>query len=159
GDAECRSGDRWCERLTGAVGGVGDRGGSGWVAHAKYFTVQSQRPQAGGRGFQGRRSRAKGQGRRRPSGHSEALYSDRSERLSGSASDGFTGSASVRPPGAPATAPPAAALCRAGYFPWMPGLKVSVITLGCDKNTVDSERYVAQLTDRGAEFTAEMEEA
>src|SRR5262245_7744995 len=41
----------------------------------------------------------------------------------------------------------------------MPGLKVSVITLGCDKNTVDSERYVAQLTDRGAEFTAEMEEA
>src|SRR5262249_6309259 len=42
---------------------------------------------------------------------------------------------------------------------WMPGVKVSVITLGCDKNTVDSERYVAQLTDRGAEFTAEMEEA
>src|SRR5215475_8092702 len=41
----------------------------------------------------------------------------------------------------------------------MPGLKVSVITLGCDKNTVDSERYVAQLTDRGAEFTAELEEA
>jgi len=41
----------------------------------------------------------------------------------------------------------------------MPGLKVSVITLGCDKNTVDSERYVAQLTDRGAEFTAEMEAA
>ena len=41
----------------------------------------------------------------------------------------------------------------------MPALKVSVITLGCDKNTVDSERYVAQLTDRGAEYTAEMDEA
>src|ERR1043165_10233286 len=44
----------------------------------------------------------------------------------------------------------------------MPGarpLKVSVITLGCEKNTVDSERYVAQLADRGAEYTAEMEDA
>ena len=32
-------------------------------------------------------------------------------------------------------------------------MKFSVITLGCDKNTVDSERYVAQLTDHGAELT------
>src|SRR5215471_18686636 len=39
------------------------------------------------------------------------------------------------------------------------GLKVSVITLGCDKNTVDSERYVAQLADRGAEYTSDMSEA
>jgi len=39
------------------------------------------------------------------------------------------------------------------------GLKVSVITLGCDKNTVDSERYVAQLADRGAEYTEDMTEA
>jgi ribosomal protein S12 methylthiotransferase len=41
----------------------------------------------------------------------------------------------------------------------MPPLKVSVITLGCDKNTVDSERYVAQLADRGAEYTSEMADA
>ena len=34
-------------------------------------------------------------------------------------------------------------------------MKVSVITLGCDKNTVDSERYLAQLADRGAEPTTE----
>src|SRR5689334_21685608 len=38
-------------------------------------------------------------------------------------------------------------------------MKVSVITLGCDKNTVDSERYVAQLADRGAEYTADMSNA
>src|ERR1043166_4608605 len=37
-----------------------------------------------------------------------------------------------------------------------PVLKVAVVTLGCDKNTVDSERYVAQLADRGAEYTADM---
>lgn len=41
----------------------------------------------------------------------------------------------------------------------MPPLKVSVITLGCDKNTVDSERYVAQLADRGAEYTSDMADA
>src|SRR5690242_5161940 len=38
-------------------------------------------------------------------------------------------------------------------------MKVSVITLGCDKNTVDSERYVAQLADRGASYTEDMAEA
>src|SRR6478609_925834 len=38
-------------------------------------------------------------------------------------------------------------------------MKVSVITLGCDKNTVDTERYVAQLADRGAEYTADMADA
>jgi ribosomal protein S12 methylthiotransferase len=38
-------------------------------------------------------------------------------------------------------------------------LKVSIITLGCDKNTVDTERYVAQLADRGAEYTTELEDA
>ena len=38
-------------------------------------------------------------------------------------------------------------------------MKFSVLTLGCDKNTVDSERYVAQLTDCGAEFTGDLEEA
>ncbi|HWH51823.1 MAG TPA: 30S ribosomal protein S12 methylthiotransferase RimO [Gemmatimonadaceae bacterium] len=38
-------------------------------------------------------------------------------------------------------------------------MKVSVITLGCDKNTVDSERYVAELADRGAVYTREMAEA
>jgi len=30
-------------------------------------------------------------------------------------------------------------------------VKVAVVTLGCDKNTVDSERYLAELADRGAE--------
>jgi ribosomal protein S12 methylthiotransferase len=38
-------------------------------------------------------------------------------------------------------------------------MKVSVITLGCDKNTVDSERYLAALADRGAEPVASAEEA
>jgi len=38
-------------------------------------------------------------------------------------------------------------------------MKVSVITLGCDKNTVDSERYVAQLADRGATYTRDLDEA
>ena len=38
-------------------------------------------------------------------------------------------------------------------------MKFSLLTLGCDKNTVDSERYVAQLTDCGAEFTADIDEA
>jgi ribosomal protein S12 methylthiotransferase len=38
-------------------------------------------------------------------------------------------------------------------------LKFSLLTLGCDKNTVDSERYVAQLTDCGAVFTADLDEA
>jgi len=47
--------------------------------------------------------------------------------------------------------PPAPAASR--------GLTVSVITLGCDKNTVDSERYVAQLADRGAEYTERVEDA
>ena len=38
-------------------------------------------------------------------------------------------------------------------------MKFSLLTLGCDKNTVDSERYVAQLTDCGAEYTADIDEA
>ena len=38
-------------------------------------------------------------------------------------------------------------------------MKVGVITLGCDKNTVDSERYVAQLSDYSAEYTPELREA
>ncbi|HEY4218484.1 MAG TPA: 30S ribosomal protein S12 methylthiotransferase RimO [Gemmatimonadaceae bacterium] len=40
-----------------------------------------------------------------------------------------------------------------------PSLTVSVITLGCDKNTVDSERYVAQLADRGATYTTDIRDA
>ncbi len=35
-------------------------------------------------------------------------------------------------------------------------MKVGFITLGCDKNTVDSERYLAELADRGAEFTDDL---
>ena len=38
-------------------------------------------------------------------------------------------------------------------------MKVAVITLGCDKNTVDSERYLADLADRGAEPTDQLGEA
>ena len=38
-------------------------------------------------------------------------------------------------------------------------MKVGVITLGCDKNTVDSERYLAQLSDFSAEYTPELSDA
>ncbi len=38
-------------------------------------------------------------------------------------------------------------------------LKVAFVTLGCDKNTVDSERYLAQLADRGAVPTDDPDEA
>src|SRR4051794_24998681 len=38
-------------------------------------------------------------------------------------------------------------------------MKVGFITLGCDKNTVDSERYLAQLADRGAEYTDDLTDA
>jgi ribosomal protein S12 methylthiotransferase len=38
-------------------------------------------------------------------------------------------------------------------------VKFTLVTLGCDKNTVDSERYIAELEDRGAQFTAVAGEA
>ena len=38
-------------------------------------------------------------------------------------------------------------------------MKVGLVTLGCDKNTVDSERYLAELVARGAERTDVLEEA
>ncbi|MEO7966643.1 MAG: 30S ribosomal protein S12 methylthiotransferase RimO [Gemmatimonadaceae bacterium] len=38
-------------------------------------------------------------------------------------------------------------------------MKFSVVTLGCDKNTVDSERYIAELTAHGAERTSMLDEA
>jgi ribosomal protein S12 methylthiotransferase len=38
-------------------------------------------------------------------------------------------------------------------------VKIGFITLGCDKNTVDSERYCAELVDRGAQYTADLDEA
>ena len=38
-------------------------------------------------------------------------------------------------------------------------MKVGFITLGCDKNTVDSERYLAQLADRGAVYTDDLADA
>ncbi len=38
-------------------------------------------------------------------------------------------------------------------------MKVGIITLGCDKNTVDSERYLAQLSDYSVEYTSELAEA
>ncbi|MGI9079008.1 MAG: 30S ribosomal protein S12 methylthiotransferase RimO [Gemmatimonadaceae bacterium] len=38
-------------------------------------------------------------------------------------------------------------------------MKIGLITLGCDKNTVDSERYLSQLADYGATHTPVLEEA
>lgn len=38
-------------------------------------------------------------------------------------------------------------------------MKVGFITLGCDKNTVDTERYLAELSDYGGEYTAALAEA
>src|SRR4030095_11114901 len=38
-------------------------------------------------------------------------------------------------------------------------LKVGLLTLGCDKNTVDSERYLAELLAHGAESTTDLDEA
>ncbi|MDQ3081992.1 MAG: 30S ribosomal protein S12 methylthiotransferase RimO, partial [Gemmatimonadota bacterium] len=38
-------------------------------------------------------------------------------------------------------------------------MKVGFITLGCDKNTVDTERYLAELTGYGGEYTAELSQA
>ena len=38
-------------------------------------------------------------------------------------------------------------------------MKFTLVTLGCDKNTVDSERYIAELEDRGALFTADADDA
>ena len=38
-------------------------------------------------------------------------------------------------------------------------MKIGFITLGCDKNTVDSERYLAQLADRGAVPTDDLDDA
>lgn len=38
-------------------------------------------------------------------------------------------------------------------------MKVGVVTLGCDKNTVDSERYLAELLAHGAELAPTIEEA
>ncbi|CAN5303190.1 30S ribosomal protein S12 methylthiotransferase RimO [soil metagenome] len=38
-------------------------------------------------------------------------------------------------------------------------MKVGVVTLGCDKNTVDSERYLAELLAHGAELASAIEDA
>lgn len=38
-------------------------------------------------------------------------------------------------------------------------VKIGLITLGCDKNTVDSERYLAELVGRGALHTADLADA
>jgi ribosomal protein S12 methylthiotransferase len=38
-------------------------------------------------------------------------------------------------------------------------VKFTLVTLGCDKNTVDSERYIAELEDRGARFTPDADDA
>jgi ribosomal protein S12 methylthiotransferase len=38
-------------------------------------------------------------------------------------------------------------------------VKVGFITLGCDKNTVDTERYLAELSEYGGEYTAELDQA
>ena len=38
-------------------------------------------------------------------------------------------------------------------------MKVGLLTLGCDKNTVDSERYLAELIAHGAQATVDLDEA
>ncbi len=38
-------------------------------------------------------------------------------------------------------------------------MKAAVVTLGCDKNTVDSERYAAEMADRGFEVVADSADA
>lgn len=38
-------------------------------------------------------------------------------------------------------------------------MRFQVVTLGCDKNTVDSERYRAQLIDHGGVQVADAEDA
>lgn len=38
-------------------------------------------------------------------------------------------------------------------------MKIGLITLGCDKNTVDSERYLARLLDHGATHTTNLDDA
>ena len=38
-------------------------------------------------------------------------------------------------------------------------MRVALITLGCDKNTVDSERYLARLAAHGATPTADVRDA
>ncbi|MGH9421861.1 MAG: 30S ribosomal protein S12 methylthiotransferase RimO, partial [Thermoanaerobaculia bacterium] len=38
-------------------------------------------------------------------------------------------------------------------------MKVGFITLGCDKNTVDTERYLGELAEFGGEFTGQLGEA
>jgi len=38
-------------------------------------------------------------------------------------------------------------------------LRIGLITLGCDKNTVDSERYLADLIAHGAEAVTDMRDA
>ncbi len=38
-------------------------------------------------------------------------------------------------------------------------LRVALVTLGCDKNTVDSERYLAELISYGAEPTEDLADA
>ncbi|MEO5904226.1 MAG: 30S ribosomal protein S12 methylthiotransferase RimO [Gemmatimonadaceae bacterium] len=38
-------------------------------------------------------------------------------------------------------------------------MKVGFITLGCDKNTVDTERYLGELSGYGGEYTARLDEA
>ena len=38
-------------------------------------------------------------------------------------------------------------------------MKVGFITLGCDKNTVDTERYLAELSDYGGVYTPELDQA
>lgn len=43
------------------------------------------------------------------------------------------------------------------YLWWM--LKVGLVTLGCDKNTVDSERYLSDLIAHGAESVTDMRDA
>src|SRR5215207_978879 len=69
--------------------------------------------------------------------------------------------AEVLRPHRPLPAPPPPLTFADAYasLPLGRRVKVGFITLGCDKNTVDSERYLATLAGYGAEHTAELDEA
>src|SRR5512138_1657890 len=55
---------------------------------------------------------------------------------------------------------PAAAPAQAGSVPSdATGVRIGLLTLGCDKNTVDSERLLARLAAAGAELAADPADA
>src|SRR5690606_6460956 len=60
----------------------------------------------------------------------------------------------LSPPVLPTITPPPAPLPGSGA-----GVRVGVVTLGCDKATVDSERVLARLVGAGAQVSTEVDGA